>query len=289
MKSIPVDKLQNKTSTGLQIKAFGPGDKQEHNAGTSEAHRDDHYIFFLLTKGSGKANIDSQDVFLTSSQLFYILPSQIHFRIETDQPEGWFLAIDTSLIQPEVRDVFEGRLNLQAPYVLTDYELKRYSILLKLLQKEFMERKDEKFFLPIIHALVQSFLAMAASSYSSVIAKDDKHNRAAEIARQFKGLLLEQSHSIKSPSAYAAKLNVSTGYLNEAIKKVTGSTVTYWIQQEVFREAKRLLYHTDMDVKQIAYELGYTDPSYFIRTFRKACGLSPLKFRALRLNLVNKV
>jgi AraC-like DNA-binding protein len=288
MKRIPVDKLQNKTSTGLQIKSFGPGDKQEHNAKTSEAHRDDHYIFFLLTNGSGTANVDSQDVFLTSGQLFYILPSQIHFQIETHQPEGWFLAIDTSLIQPDLRDVFEGRLNLQAPYVLTDYELKQYSSLLKLLQEEFMERKNEKFFLPIIHALVHSFLAMAASSYSSVISEDDKHNRAAEIARQFKGLLIEYSHSIKSPSAYAAKLNVSTGYLNEAIKKVTGSTVTYWIQQEVFCEAKRLLYHTDIDVKQIAYELGYTDYSYFIRTFRKACGLSPSKFRALRLNLVNK-
>ena len=76
-------------------------------------------------------------------------------------------------------------------------------------------------------------------------------------------------------------LNISTGYLNEAIKGVTGSTVSYWIRQEVFTEAKRLLYHSDAAVKEIAYELGFSDHSYFIRSFRRAYGLTPLKFRSL--------
>ena len=71
------------------------------------------------------------------------------------------------------------------------------------------------------------------------------------------------------------------GHLNETIKKATGSTVSYWIAQEIFSEAKRLLNHTDADVKQIAYELGYADQAYFIRFFRKLSGLSPLGFRKL--------
>jgi len=61
----------------------------------------------------------------------------------------------------------------------------------------------------------------------------------------------------------------------------TGSTVSYWIQQELFTESKRLLYHSDAAVKEIAHELGYRDHSYFIRSFRKACGSSPSKFRAV--------
>ncbi|SHN36293.1 AraC family transcriptional regulator [Mucilaginibacter sp. OK098] len=280
MKSIPVDQLQNKTSTGLQIKAFRPGDEQ-HETKNAGAHRDDHYIFFLLTNGSGTLKVDFQDIALTAGQLYYILPSQVHYRIKTDRPEGWFLAVDTSLIPPDLRDAFERRLNLQAPCSLTDYELKQYSNLLNLLRNEFIERQDDKYYLPIIHTLVQSFLAMAASTYNSVETIENKHTRSAELARQFKSLLTAHSHTIKNPSAYASKLNVSPGYLNEAIKKVTGSTVSYWIQQEIFSEAKRLLYHSDADVKQIAHELGYTDYSYFIRSFSKAYGLSPLKFRLL--------
>jgi len=71
------------------------------------------------------------------------------------------------------------------------------------------------------------------------------------------------------------------GHLNETIKKATGSTVSYWIGQEIFSEAKRLLNYTDADVKQIAYELGYADQAYFVRFFRKLSGLSPLGFRKL--------
>jgi len=281
MKSIPVDQLQNKTSAGLQIKLFGPDDKQEDETKNAGAHRDDHYIFFLLTNGSGTLKVDLQDIVLTAGQLYYILPSQVHYLIKTNRAEGWFLAVDTSLIPPDFRDVFERRLNLHLPCRLTDYELKQYSNLLGLLRNEFIERQDDKYYLPIIHTLVQSFLAMAASTYNTVEIIENKHTRSVELARQFKDLLAAHSHTVKSPSAYASKLNVSPGYLNEAIKKITGSTVSYWIQQEIFSEAKRLLYHSDVGVKQIAHELGYTDYSYFIRSFQKACGLSPLKFRRL--------
>lgn len=279
MKSIPVDQLQHKTSAGVQIKVFLSEDKQQNNA--QVAHRDDHYIFFLLTKGSGTLKVDLQNITVAAGQLYYILPSQIHYRIKANQAEGWFLAIDTTLIAADFKAVFEQGQNLQVPCDLTDYELKQYASLLGLLRNEFIERTDDKYYLPVIHTLVQSFLAMAASTYDGLEPVANKHTRSAELARQFKDLLAEHSHTIKNPSSYASKLNVSSGYLNEAIKSVTGSTVTYWIQQEIFSEAKRLLYHTDATVKQIAQELGYMDYSYFSRSFRKASGLSPLQFRTL--------
>jgi len=282
MKSIPVHQLQHRTSVGLQIKVFRADDRLQNK--TEIAHRDDHYIFFLLTNGSGTLKVDLQNIVLTAGQLYYILPSQVHYRIQTDSAEGWFLAVDTSLISPDLKDVFEHRLNLQVPCTLRDYELKQYTSLLCLLHNEVIERQDDKYYLSIIHTLAQTFLAMAASTYSHSESTANTHSRSAELARQFKNLLAAHIHTIKSPSEYASKLNVSPGYLNEAIKKVTGSTVSYWIQQEIFSEAKRLLYHSDVDVKQIAYELGYTDCAYFIRSFRKASGLSPLKFRRLNGN-----
>jgi AraC family transcriptional regulator, transcriptional activator of pobA len=281
MNSIPVDQLQNKTSAGLQIKVFRSGDKQQNTTETLGAHRDDHYIFFLCINGSGTLKVDFQDIVIKPRQLYYILPSQVHYRIKTKSAEGWFLAVDTSLVSADLRDVFQNTLNVQVPRTLTDYELKQYANLLGLLCNEFIERQNGQYYLQISHTLVKSFLAMAASTYDYLETTENKHSRSTELAHQFKNLLAEHSHTVKSPSEYASKLNVSPGYLNEVIKKVTGSTLSYWIQQEIFSEAKRLLYHSDADVKQIAHELGYTDHSYFIRSFRKACGLSPLKFRML--------
>ena len=86
MNSIPVDQLQNKTSVGLQIKVFRPNDKHQN----TEAHRDDHYIFFLLTNGIGTLKVDLQDIVVTAGQLYYILPSQVHYRIKATDAEGWF-------------------------------------------------------------------------------------------------------------------------------------------------------------------------------------------------------
>ncbi|MGZ3766759.1 MAG: helix-turn-helix domain-containing protein [Mucilaginibacter sp.] len=280
MNSIPVDQLQNKTNTGLQVKAFKTDDEPQQIQSYS-VHRDDHYIFFILKKGSGTLKVDFQDIVVTAGHIYYVLPSQIHSRVKGDHAEGWFLAVDTSLIATDLRAVFEGRLNLQLPCKLSKYELTQYENLLGLLQNEFTQRKGDKYYLSIIHTLVQSFLGMAASTYNSSATMENKHTRSVELARKFKTLLSINIKAIKSPSAYASMLNISTGYLNEAIKSVTGSTVSYWIQQEVFNEAKRLLYHTDVDVKEIAHELGFSDYSYFIRTFRKVCGLSPLKFRSL--------
>lgn len=279
MNSIPIDQLHNKTSTGLQIAFFRAEDNQENVE--QVAHRDDHYIFFLLKSGSGNLKVDSQDVIVTENQIYYVLPTQVHYRIKTDRAEGWFLAIDTSLIPPDLRDAFERQLNVQVPCKLNKKEMKQYSILLKLLHKQSLQSKNGKYYLSIIHSLAQSFLAMAASSYSVLEKTDPKHTQPAKLVRQFKGLLTAHTHIIESPSAYASQLNVTLGYLNETIKKATGSTVSYWIGQEKFSEAKRLLHYTDADVKQIAYETGYADSAYFIRSFRKMAGLSPLAFRKL--------
>jgi len=279
MKVIPVDQLQRKTNLGLQIKVFKSNDERPDGLVLSGAHRDDHYIFFLLTTGSGTLIIEQNNVILNPGQLFYITPSQVHHRIKTESAEGWFLAIDTSLIPLEFRNVFEHRHTRQEPYTVTNHELKQYSTLLTLLREEFTVRKVNDFYLPVINSLLQTFLAMAASNFKCAEIITNPHTRAYELTSQFKNLLSVHSHTLRSPSTYAAKLYVSLGYLNEAVKKVTGATVSYWIQQEIFTEAKRLLYHTEVDVKQIAIELGYADYSYFSRSFRKASGMSPSQFR----------
>ncbi len=281
MKEISVDQLQRKTGTGLQIKPFKANYKLRPNGYYSIPHRDDHYIFFLLTSGSGILTVDLHDITIKAGHLYYILPTQVHTRIRAGDAVGWFIAIDTSLIPPDLKEVFDNRFVLQMPCKLSDHEINQYSNLLSLLHTESVHRQGDKFYLLIIRTLVQSFLGMAASTYNCIESSEVKNTRSTQLARKFKALLVVHIRDIKKPSVYASWLNVSTGYLNEAIKKDTGSTVSYWIQQEVFTQAKRLLMYSDSDVKEIAYKLGYHDHSYFIRLFRKEMGLTPVKFKSL--------
>jgi len=72
---------------------------------------------------------------------------------------------------------------------------------------------------------------------------------------------------------------VSTSYLNECVKKTTGFSVSYHIQQRILLEAKRLLFHSEQAVKEVAVALGFEDIAYFSRFFKKHVGMSALAFR----------
>ncbi|MEA4846136.1 MAG: helix-turn-helix domain-containing protein, partial [Clostridiaceae bacterium] len=105
------------------------------------------------------------------------------------------------------------------------------------------------------------------------------NNRYADITSRFKSLLSANYKSVKRPSQYASKLNISPVYLNEAVKKTTGISASNCIRDEIVIQAKRLLFYTKISVKEIAQELGYADWTYFTRFFTKAVGISPSYFR----------
>ena len=84
---------------------------------------------------------------------------------------------------------------------------------------------------------------------------------------------------LKTPNQYATYLSVHVNHLNRAVKEVTGKTTTVLIADRVIKEAKALLIHTDWNIAQIAYSLGFEYPNYFNNFFKKQTGLTP---RALR-------
>jgi AraC family transcriptional activator of pobA len=79
--------------------------------------------------------------------------------------------------------------------------------------------------------------------------------------------------------AYAGHLRVSPRHLARIVKAVTRITPTQCLQQRRLLEAKRLLAYTQMDIAEVAYQVGIEDPSYFNRLFRKQEGQTPSAFR----------
>ncbi len=82
-----------------------------------------------------------------------------------------------------------------------------------------------------------------------------------------------------SAADYAAALNISLKALARAAKTYFNKTLTELIAERIIIEAKRELYLTNKQVKEIAYELGYADEYYFSRFFKAQADISPQAYR----------
>jgi AraC-like DNA-binding protein len=99
------------------------------------------------------------------------------------------------------------------------------------------------------------------------------------LERQFPIEALERPLQLKTAQDYAKKLNLHPNYLNRAVKAVTGKPTTVHISERIISEAKALLQHTDWNISDIAYALGFEYPTYFNNFFKKTTGTNPTSFR----------
>ena len=100
--------------------------------------------------------------------------------------------------------------------------------------------------------------------------------------RRFEQLLDAHFQTHKSVRAYAGLLHLTANHLNVLCRQRLGKTASQLIHERVVTEARRLLRHSALPVGEVGYALGFDDPSYFGRYFRKYAGQSPEAFRQNR-------
>lgn len=100
------------------------------------------------------------------------------------------------------------------------------------------------------------------------------------LERQFPVETSDKPLQLKTAQDYANNLNVHVNYLNRAVKEITGKPTTAHISDRIVNEAKALLQHTDWNIAEIAYALGFEYPSYFNNYFKRKTGTNPKAFRA---------
>jgi AraC-like DNA-binding protein len=100
------------------------------------------------------------------------------------------------------------------------------------------------------------------------------------LERQFPIESPRQQIVLQSPSAFAAQLSVHVNHLNRALRETTGKTTSRIIAERVTQEARSLLIHTNWNISEIAWTLGFEETPHFINFFKKNTDLSPGSFRA---------
>ncbi|MET4141806.1 helix-turn-helix transcriptional regulator [Pedobacter sp. UYP1] len=251
----------------------GPPDIKE----VERPHRDNGHLFILQEKGTTHIEIDFQKHRIEAPSIIYVHPDQIHrvIAFENATTTSWIITSE-NLYQENL-----VLLTNLTPVSALALKAETFSIISETaaLCIQFSERKYEKLFDSILKEGCNTLVTLIISQYLAQSKAIDNYSRFEIITKSFKSTLEHDFTKIKSPMAYAKCLNISTPYLNECVKKATGHSVSHHIQQRIILEAKRLLYHSNKSIKEIAGELGYDDYSYFIRFFVKVTGMTPVIFR----------
>jgi AraC family transcriptional activator of pobA len=276
--SIPIHSLGDDSRHGVHLHRIEPAGSTQVSA--VGVHRDNHCNFFFQEQGASQFMVDFREMSLHGCGVFCIFPGQVHWPVSIENASGWLLAVDMVFLDATYREVFEEYAADGDPVKLNSVQSAELTACLHILFTLTNRPEGAPFEQQIMNSMVQVCLGLfAAVIEDESKRKNNNHSRPVAIVRAFRHLLRHQFKSVKSPSDYALLLNISSSYLTETVKSITGFPAGYWIHQEIMMEARRLLYFTELDVKQIAFLLGYEDHTYFSRLFRNVIGISPGQFR----------
>ena len=111
--------------------------------------------------------------------------------------------------------------------------------------------------------------------------KRQSHNRAEEYFKQFTHLLGEHFREERSVGFYARQLCITPKYLTTLIKRISGQSVSEWIDNYVILEAKALLKSGQYTIQQVSDMLNFANQSFFGVYFKKAVGCSPTAYKEM--------
>ena len=281
-KSIPINPMADVLGTGIFIGKMSSEDfhlyEQFEGFDTiKQSHRDEYHLFFLQEKGTTTIEIDFHKHTIKPSSVIFIHQNQVHRTLSFKNATVNIWAISNEYLNAEYLHLLEEI----APAKPLTLEQETFAVISEAvsLNVKISERKNDKLHHTLLKDSCNTLVGLVISQYLVQSKPIEKLSRFEIITKGFKALLERNFATAKRPIEYAQQLNISVAYLNECVKNTTGHSVSHHIQQRVILEAKRLLYHSDKSVKEIATELGYDDYPYFSRLFTKVTGMTALTFR----------
>lgn len=259
-------------STGIEICPMGQLDES-----VQTVHRDEHFMFVIQLEGYSLLELDFRTVELSGTSVLYVAPGQVHRYVKNENCKGWFVFVETALIPKSYLEIFNTYLNSnQAVPIEKDNDLFSFIPVFDsvLINAEAAFQND------LINSFTESLMGLVVrvllkNRHSEKIIGGQKY----KTVHHFKQLVQTHHKRLKQVKEYALELHITPLYLNEVVKEITGFSASHWIQQEIILESQRLLYYTNLDIKQIAFELGYEDYAYFSRFFKKNTGCTASEFR----------
>jgi len=243
-------------------------------------HRKDYYLLMYVTKGSGRHWVDMMPYEFQPGMCYFSSPEQVYIK-ENAKVSGTVITFSREFLALEQNRNLARLPLLQNPQHTHALKIDpghraELEYILERCVQEF--RQDEGLQMEMLCAYVRVLLVFLSRIYNNQY-HEHAPGPARELYRRFQSCMEENYRHIHRVADYAAMLNISVSHLNAQIRAQSGKTVMMHIHERLILEAGRLLFYTDLSVKEIAYGLGFHDTSYFNRFFKKMTGLTPVAYR----------
>ncbi|KLT67228.1 hypothetical protein AB669_00425 [Pedobacter sp. BMA] len=251
-----------------------------HDPSSDFPHRHEFYMLYWTVSGSGAHSIDFSPFEMRPGRLFFLHQNQVH-QVAQYPENGWMVLFNMMCFREflkmnpkqEQNGLFDNFNNI--PYVdLDDQLIITLNNIAALLVQELstginMDIAQNYLSILLLHA-GQKYLAQNKFSISGL---------DTEIVRGLKVLIEANFRSKRTSSFYAAELGQSPRKLNELTFRTMGVSVQDIINQRLLAEIEAALVGSNISVKQLAYDLGFTDQPHLTTFFKKHRAETPVAFK----------
>jgi AraC-like DNA-binding protein len=244
-------------------------------------HRKGYYFMAFVREGSSRHWIDTTPYILQPNSFYFTTPHQVHLKEEPRPMTGYALSFAEEFLALDDSGFLKGLPIIENPH--NGHELR-----LSEADQVFIEDILDKLLLeygagnPWQNNMLVAYMRVLLIYLSRLYTEQCSRYASAPdrvLLRRFLSAVSASYAQLHEVSAYAELLNISAGYLSEVIKEQSGRPAIAHIHERLVVEARRLLFHTDLAVKEIAFELGFEDASYFNRFFKRLTQQTPVEYR----------
>jgi AraC-like DNA-binding protein len=245
-------------------------------------HRKNHYLFvFMRRAGSSRQWVDMTPYTLQANTFYFTGPENLIVKEELIPLWSTGIAFTPEFLS--LQDISLSKLpvieNPQNGHVLsmTEADIVFVEDLIDKIRTEYQQPGEwhQRMLTAYLTVLLTYLSRLYTEQFKSSDASGDRL-----LLKKYQAKIDEHFQQLHEVGDYASMLNISAGHLSELIKNQSGRPAIKHIHDRLVLEARRLLLHTDTPLKDIAFNLGFSDTSYFNRFFKRETGATPAGYRS---------
>jgi AraC family transcriptional regulator, transcriptional activator of pobA len=279
-RDLTVDLLADPTEAAQVVWLEG---RDVRAADRREPHRHDYHELIWIRSGTGRHLIDGAPLPIEEGSVTIIARGQVHVFEEGEDLNGAILRLRDELLPGDygrlpARWLLSGRCGRCVP--VPGDQADRFEALMRALDDELRRPTGPESSEVRGHLISVVLLWLERWYDADRNDRPDSDEGEVRLLRRFVPVLERDYAAHHDAGHYADELRVPPAALSRALAHVTGKGTKEMVVDRVMSEAARLLRFTDQNVQEVALRVGYDDPLYFSRAFKRHFGDSPMAYRA---------